>query len=266
MGGRSLTPYPHLPPALQQLTADALRFWGEPSVRADMLRAILAASDSAARTRALRAVDDAVTSGMAALGFPRAPVRLLSLVLPRFPGQMGIKLATCDLQIGLPSLRNALSPGGFPDEVVETWIHESVHGRLSPWSRDLSMERPFRGFEEGLAEGIARMVSHQAGLVPGLPTYGRYVQTYEVLADVIGATAETIYRRLYLLPYGSVMAGFAVEIDGLRVESGAPRLTREQRGRLERTACRLFDIANQQVPATGGARGTVRRAWRRALL
>jgi hypothetical protein len=231
-----------------------------------MLRAIVAAADSAARTRALRAVDDAVTAGMAALGFPRAPVRSLSLMLPQFPGQMGIKLATCDLQIALPSLRNALAPGGFPDEVVETWIHESVHGRLAPWSSGLHAERPFRGFEEGLAEGITRMVSQRAGFIPGLPTYGRYVQTYEVLADVLGMAADAIYRRLYALPYGSVMNGFSAEIDALHEGIGAPRFNQEQRGRLERAARRLFDIAYQQAPASGVARGSIRRSWRRALL
>jgi hypothetical protein len=230
-----------------------------------MLSAILAASDSALRTRALRAVDDAITSGMAALGFPRAPVRSLSLVLPRLPGQMGIKLATCDLQIGRPSLQNALGPGGFPDEVVETWVHESVHGRLFPWSRDLSRERLFRGFEEGLAEGIARLVSRQAGFIPGLPTYGRYVQTYEALADVIGVTVEAIYRRLYVLSYGSVMARFSAEIDALRVESGAPRLTAEQRGRLELAARQLFDARLAQQSAAPRHRTHARQTWRRAL-
>jgi hypothetical protein len=265
VGGRSLTPYPHLPPALQALTGDALRFWGEPSVRARMLRAILTAADTAARTRALRAVDDAVTSGMAALGFPRAPVRSLSLVLPHDAGDLGVKYFTCELQIGLPGLRRALGPGGAPDEVVETWIHESAHGRQFPWSPSARAELQFRGFEEGLAEGIAGLVSHWAAFVPGVPVYGRYVQTYEILADLLGINPEMIYRRLYRHTNGAVMGACVAEIDALHTATGASPFTVEQRGRLERTARRLFDIAYQQEPASPRAHRTIRQAWRRAL-
>src|SRR4051794_13233690 len=99
-----------------------------------MLRAILAASDAVARTRALRTVDDAVTAGMAAFGFPRAPVRSLTVVIPHDLDELGAKYPTCDLLIGQPAMRRELGPGGTPDGVVETWIHESVHGRRSPWS------------------------------------------------------------------------------------------------------------------------------------
>jgi hypothetical protein len=202
---------------------------------------------------------------MGALGFPRAPVRSLTLVFPPTSSQQGAKYATCDLQIGLPALRDALGPGGFPDGIVETWIHESVHGRQFPWGANARTERPFAGFEEGLAEGITRLVSRWVGFVPGLPSYGRYVQTYEVLADLIGISPEAMYRRLYTLVNGSVMNGFANEIDTLRSETGRPPLTVEQRDRLENTAKQVFARAHLSDPASSLLGGRIRQAWRRAL-
>src|SRR5687767_12690468 len=91
--------------ALQRLTGDVLRFWSDPTHRERMLRDILDARGQHARVRALRAVDDAVTSGMAVLGFRRAPIRALSLVIPSHAGALGLKYATCDLQIGRLGLR-----------------------------------------------------------------------------------------------------------------------------------------------------------------
>ena len=102
-------------------------------------------------------------------------------------------------------------------------------------------------------------------MLPGLPTYGRYVQTYEELAHVLRVSADVIYRRLYVLANGSVMNGFVDELDAIRRETGMSPMTPEQRGRLERTARRLFDLAYEQDPASARLRDPIRRAWRRAL-
>jgi hypothetical protein len=126
-------------------------------------------------------------------------------------------------------------------------------------------EQPFRGFEEGLAEGIAGLVSRWAAFIPGVPAYGRYVQAHDVLADRLGVTSEAIYRRLYRFANGAVMDAFVTEIDALRVAAGALPFTVEQRGRLGRAARRLFDIAYQQEPASPRARRAIREAWQRAL-
>src|SRR5262249_34757051 len=137
---------------IETLTGDAFRFWSEPAHRGRMLRDILDARGRQARARSLHAVDDAVTQGMAAFGFPRAPIRSLSVVVPSGPAFSGQKYSTCDLQIAYPALRRELAPGGAPDAIVETWIHESVHGRHIPWGPNARAEIRFRGFEEGLAE------------------------------------------------------------------------------------------------------------------
>lgn len=250
---------------IQRLTGDAFHFWNDPARRERLLRGILEARGREARGRALQAVDDAVTEGMAALGFPRAPIRSISLVTPSRPGIAGQKYSTCDLQIAYPVLKRELDSGGSPDAIVETWIHESVHGRHVNWGPNLHAEAAFRGFEEGLAEGITRLASRLARFVPGLPTYGRYVQTYEELAYVLGVSPETIYRWLYRLPNGSVMDSFVSEIDALRAESGEPPLTIDQRGRLERTAQRLFDVGFQDDPSSARLRDLIRRVWRRGL-
>ena len=202
---------------------------------------------------------------MAALGLPRAPIRSLTLVMPSRQAVAGRKYATCDLQIAFPTLSRELGPGGAPDAIVETWIHESVHGRHFPWGPNARGEVAFQGFEEGLAEGVTRLLSRQAGFVPGLPTYGRFVQTYERLAYVLAVSPETIYRRLYDLPNGSVMDGFTFEIDAIRVASGEPPMTPAQRGRLDRTARRMFVRAYVDDPASAQRQGSIRRAWRRAL-
>ena len=257
--------YPHLPAALHRLTGDALHFWGSPAWRERLLRDIQLASGPTDRARALHVVDDAVTQGLAAFGFPRAPVRSLRLVIPRLQDELGTKYASCDLEIGLPAMRRELSPGGSPDGIVETWIHESVHGRHFPWGPGIRAEGRFPGYEEGLAEGITRLVSRQVGFVPGLQGYGRYVQTYEVLARVIGVTSEALYRGLYRLPNGSVMDGFVSTIDTVRGAAGAPTLLPAQRARLDGVAHRLFARAHFRDPSSARLHNSIRQAWRRAL-
>lgn len=252
------------PAVIDSLTGDAFRFWSDPTHRERMLRDILEARGREARARALRAVDDAITQGMTALGFPRAPIRSLSLVALSRPAIAGQKYSTCELQIAYPALQRELGPGGAPDAIVETWIHESVHGRHVPWGPNARIEFAWRGFEEGLAEGVTRLMSRQAGLTPGLPTYGRYVQTYEELAHVLGVSAEVVYRKLYVLANGSVMDGFVPEIDAIRQATGTPPMTPEQHGRLERTAKRLFDLAYERDPASARLRTPIRRSWRGA--
>jgi hypothetical protein len=249
---------------IQSLTGDAFRFWSDPALRERMLRDILDARSRQERARALQAVDHAVVQGMAALGFPRAPVRSLMLVMPSRPHTAGQKFSTCDLQIGLPMMQRELGPGGAPDAIVETWIHESVHGRRFPWGPNAHAQIGFPGFEEGLAEGVARLISRRGSLRPGLHVYGRYVQAYEELAHVIGVNPETIYSRLYHRANGSVMDAFVSDIDTLQRADGAPPMTPDQRGRLDRTAKRLFDVAHEHESASARLRMTMRRAWRRA--
>ena len=263
--GGSRPPNTDLSLALQRLTGEAHRFWSDPAHRERLLRDILDIRGREARARALQAVDDGVTEGMAALGFPRAPIRSISLVTPSRPGIAGQKYSTCDLQIAYPVLKRELDSGGSPDAIVETWIHESVHGRHVNWGPNLHAEAAFRGFEEGLAEGITRLASRLARFVPGLPTYGRFVQAYEELAFVLRVSPETIYRRLYRLPNGSVMDAFISEIDAIRLGTGEPPLTTNQRARLEITARRLFARRHAEDTASSQWQASIRQAWRRAV-
>src|SRR5687768_12438523 len=116
--GGSRPPHADPPLALQRLAGDALRFWSDPTHRERMLRDILDARGQQARARALQAVDDAVTQGMAVLGFQRAPTRSLSLVVPSRPDTAGQKYSSCDLQISRTAMRRELGPGGAPDGLV----------------------------------------------------------------------------------------------------------------------------------------------------
>ena len=85
------------------MIGDAPQFWADPVARERMLREILdafLANDQLRLDAAVRAVDDAVTTGMRALGFTRATVRAIRV---RTIGALGEKWPSCELDIDAAS-------------------------------------------------------------------------------------------------------------------------------------------------------------------
>jgi hypothetical protein len=55
----------------------------------------------------------------------------------------------------------------------------------------------WRGFEEGMVEGLARSVTGTAaGITVADPSYVYYVEAYRALARVAGIDAERLWRAL----------------------------------------------------------------------
>lgn len=71
--------------------------------------------------------------------------------------------------------------------MLKTWVHESIHARqlyVPGHTREYSQ---FSGYEEGLAEGLARLiVQGKAGMVPPGQSYRWYVEAYRGAAGVFG--------------------------------------------------------------------------------
>jgi hypothetical protein len=80
--GTPTSPYPHLDARLQNLTGDALHFWGAAQARERALFDILnaySAGDPVQLESALRSVDALIVAGLGALGFHRDPINNLRL-------------------------------------------------------------------------------------------------------------------------------------------------------------------------------------------
>lgn len=208
------------------------------------MRAIAAAAnDPAALERAVRRVDVAVVDGLRALGLPRGPVRRVSLdaTLAIF-APSGKKQADCTLIINGSLLETLLPDPRGPDTTFRTWVHESIHARQPFGAAHASEYRRQRGFEEGLAEGLARVVTRaKAGMDPRESSYQYYVTAYRSLARAFDLDLEQVWRRLWTRPLGAVRASFVDVVDDLRAERTRDRFTATQRGRLLVIADRVFD-------------------------
>jgi hypothetical protein len=76
----------------------------------------------------------------------------------------------------MTSVRAIVDLARGPDSTIRTWVHESIHGRRSYADDHLAEYRTWSGYEEGLAEGLARIVTRgRAGLDPFQPTYNYHV-------------------------------------------------------------------------------------------
>jgi hypothetical protein len=130
------------------------------------------------------------------------------------------------------------------DSLLKTWFHESVHGRR-PYAPGFAEEwRLYRGFEEGLAEGLARVIAHRLGLQPLLASYNYYVVAYQTLASVLDVPVDEIWRGLWEYSAGEVALGFSEVIAGIMVRYGMAPQSRFQRARLFARARNLFSTQN----------------------
>jgi hypothetical protein len=226
---------------LRTLSPDALRLWGDPSERGRAIDAILSAWQAAdpALTSTVKRIDDAVVEGLRALALPRGLVLSVSIDLVG-RGWLGRKLQDSNMVFdGL--VIAALPPSDRPDTVYKTWIHESLHARgavPAPRTRD---SVTFPGYEEGMVEGLARLITRDmAGMRPTESAHTPYVQAYQTLAQVIGCSAEQLWRALWRYPRGYVHTAFADTIDQICITLKGTPLTALQRNQLRGTANDLF--------------------------
>lgn len=218
---------------------DTHRFWTDRTFRLDILARIADAytrHDDVALQRHLMAVDDHVAAGMRAQGYRRAPVSALSLT--PLPDIAGVKQPDCHLKLGLEAFEEALS--GSPDDVVVTWLHESVHRRHGPWRTVSLAAWHYVGFEEGLAEGIAHSIAQQFALAVSEPLYPQYLRAYDILAEHLSIEPDRLFRQMWRAAHDQIETSFSGAVAAIVRETRPQPLTPIQRGKLTLAAQALF--------------------------
>jgi hypothetical protein len=261
---REPVPYPHLAPELRTLTGDALDLWGVAPRRREALLAILTAWEAGSPELGARVarVDAAIEAGLRAVGLPRGPVRAVQVVEARGPW-LGRKDPDCTLLIAGDAMRQVILRQAQPDATFRTWVHESLHARL-PYAAGAGTEyRAAPGYEEGVAEGLARLVVHAGAGVPAVAgSFDYYVRAYAVLAQSIGVEAAVLWRALWEYSAGAVRAALPSVVDRLRRASMGQGLDRAQRARLQGIADQVFRGARSRDEPDSRTLGTL---WRLAL-
>lgn len=253
-----------MPAELRALRGDPLDVWGDAGTRRaaleDVARAWQHGRDERL-TAAVARVDAAVTAGLAALGMPRGPVAAIRLVRPLAP--FGLKHPGCSLDRSGTYMRLSFDLYHQPDAILRTWIHESIHAR-QPYTPDYLAELiPHRGFEEGLADGLAGWItSEQAGMEARDPSYAGYVRAYRALATVLRVTPAVLWRQLWVYPHGRVRA----ELPDLIMDRGVFAAGRVLTGRARigfiQTADDLFRSGRTADDLSDSA---LEERWHRAL-
>jgi len=162
--------------------------WIDARARHDAIAAILTASErnSPDLRRHVARVDEAVSAALAALGLPRGLVVAVEIheVIALWSGR---KVPDCRLLFNGPALRHMLYQERNPDDILRSWVHESLHGRLPFHAEAATEARLHTGYEEGMVEGLARyVVRDMAGLRPLERSYRFYVAAFEALASLLG--------------------------------------------------------------------------------
>lgn len=181
--------------------------------------------------RARDAIDAAVVEILAVAGLPRGPIN--GPIVDDFNrGWFGRKVEDCRLLVDIRPFAD-LSEAERPGTLVKTWIHESLHARL-PYSAGFRQEwQEARGYEEGLAEGLTRLVAVEwIGLQPVLAGHQYYVVAYRVLAAVLKLDVEALWRALWRIPAGDVRAAFMPAIERILQEDGRASLSELRRVRI----------------------------------
>jgi hypothetical protein len=135
---------------------------------------------------------------------------------------------------------SALPPLDRADTTFKTWIHESLHARqFGPAPPTTARDHP--GYEEGMVEGLARLVTRDlAGMQPLATAYTYYVEAYRSLSQVTGISVERLWRALWQYPRGHVRDAFVDTVDEIIVHAGGPALTGAQHSDLRGWADRFF--------------------------
>lgn len=238
--------YPHLAPELQRLTGDALRIWGSATVRQDAFERIVAALEEGGNgfERVVGPLDAAVCAGLAALGLPRGGGVSFAAGDPGMRGTARLGLDRV-FRLNPLSMRHVLHDLRQPGDLFRTWVHESLHGRLEDMIVSETEQRELQGYEEGMAEGLAQIVTHdRAGMEIRESSYHYFVVAYRALAAAMELDVERLWRRVWRLPRGRLRAGFVGALAELCRDTAGTTLTPAQRGRLQAQADRQFATQN----------------------
>lgn len=224
------------------LSGDSLLLGGDAGERQRALEAVLEAwqAGSPDLPDSIARVDQAIVAGLSALGLPRGLLRELRIEVS-LSGWFARKDPSCDLLLAGDRLQATVRQSGRPDTMFRTWVHESLHAR-QPYSPQARIEyRSWSGYEEGLAEGLARLVTiEKAGMTPLTLSYDYYIAAYRALGTVLNVEPEQFWRGLWRFPPGEVRAGFGEVIDSLWRQRGESSLSVAQHARLVGVADQLF--------------------------
>jgi hypothetical protein len=216
-------------------------------MRHEALNAILAGWEQGTPDLAdrVRRVDDAIVVGLRALGFPRGPVRAVEILSVARPWA-GRKQPDCRLLLNGEVMRHTVRMQHQPDDFFRTWVHESLHAR-GPWAPGAAEQYlHYAGYEEGMVEGLARLLTrNRAAMRPLERAYRYYVVAYRTLASVAGVEVETLWRHLWQSMPGDVRTSFAGAVSTLREQVGIERLSTDQRDRISAVADQLFSLSRQ---------------------
>lgn len=216
---------------------------------------------SQARASDVLMVDQAVVAVLDRFGLPRDRQVRGPFVEPVGHGWAGRKAQDCRLLLDTGAFRD-IDGVRRADSLLKTWIHESIHGR-QPYSSGFAAEwRTHRGFEEGMVEGLARIIANALMLQPVLASYNYYVAAYDALAIVLNVPVEGLWRRLAAYPAGEVASGFITSVEDMIARHHRSPLTPFQRVRLIVRARNVFGSPNGvQLPDED----ILLRGWREVL-
>ncbi len=217
--------------------------WRAPLARARALtglRAALVSGDPAALTAAVEVIDGAVSAALRALALPRGVIARIE-VADFGRGWAGRKLADCHLLFDRSVLARRLDAARYPDDTLRTWTHESLHARQSFTGEYARFAATTSGYEEGLAEALARLVL-RAGNDMHIrdESYAYFTGAYRALAVAVGVEEEALLRNLWRAAPGDVRAVFVDTVDDSRRAAGSPPFTTAERGRLQAIGDTLF--------------------------
>lgn len=116
--------------------------------------------------------------------------------------------------------------------------------------------------DEGMAEGLARIIARRLELHPILASYNHYVAAYRTLALALDVPEEELLRRIWELAAGEVATGFITSIDDTIARYGRSPLTPFQRVRLFARARNVFGTTNSVQSPDEAA---LLHAWREVL-
>lgn len=184
-------------------------------------------------------MDNAIVDSLLQLKLPRGLTNSRRIEDMRHRGE---KEPTCNLLLSYQLILDVLDVSQNTDTLVHVWIHESIRAR-DAFTPDYLLEyERHMGYEDGLAEVLARWVTvEKGGLAPDLSAYNYYVQGYAVLAKALGTTPDVLCKELFLFQPGEVRKRLPEAIDQIRQKTKLKHLTRAQCARIRSVMDAIFD-------------------------
>jgi hypothetical protein len=229
--------------------------WASPEGRRGALEAVLEAweADNRYLPDRVARVDQAVAIALDLLGLRRGPVRSVRVeAVGR--GWAGRKHPDCTITIDALVLHHNLRVLNCPDTALQTWVHESLHARQPYRVTAPSEHQALRGYEEGLVEGLARLILQaKAGIKALGGGFEYYVVAYTGLAGALEVSDEQLWRELWRYPTGQVRAGLPEVVQRLFERRTGRQFTPVLRRRLQALADSQFQTARagHDADATG---------------